>query len=281
VSPGIECHTHDFIKTGQTDSKFGFNIEEVADAVTRIRKEFPHLNLKGFHAHIGSQIFAPESYFETGIRMIEIIADIAKQTGFMATELDLGGGVGVAYNSGDNPPSVYEAMEQLIAGVNHGCERHNIPHPLIYVEPGRSLVANAGVTLYKVGTFKNVPGIRTYMAIDGGMGDNPRPAMYGAEYTFAAANKMTEPTMEKYTIAGRYCESGDILSKDIVLPKMSAGDILAAFATGAYNAAMFLDYNRVGKPAIVLASDGKAEIISRRHTYEDLAQYDQIPERLK
>ena len=277
ITPGIECHTHDYIQTGQIDSKFGFDLTQVDEIVYLIINVYKNLKLRGVHAHIGSQIFELKSYHDEVEVLIKEMERIKKVFSIELDEINIGGGLGVKYTENDNPPSVKQMAEVVISSMKkYSGEIHTI-----YLEPGRSIISTAGVTLYTVGSFKQVPNGRKYIAVDGGMADNPRPSMYQAEYTAEVANKMTSNEFESVTIAGRYCESGDILIDNIYLPKLEAGDILCVYNTGAYNYSMASNYNRVEKPAMVLVNNSISDIIVNRESLEDLASHDNIPNRLK
>ncbi len=282
VAPGIEAHTHDFIRTGQEDSKFGLDLKGgQLDEAMRLLADQDLVEWLGLQAHIGSQIFDADPYAQTADVMVGLLADIRARFGRVATELDLGGGLGIRYVGDDDPPSIGEAVARTARGVLQACERHGYPAPRLVLEPGRSIVGTAGLTLYSVGGRKEVPGVRTYLAVDGGMADNPRPITYGAEYGAELAHLATTGNHEVYTIAGRYCESGDILIKDLALPAAEAGDVLAVWATGAYNYAMASNYNRCGRPAMVLVAEGRADVIVERETLDDLIRLDRLPERLR
>ncbi len=277
ITPGIECHTHDYIQTGQIDSKFGFDLSQVDDIVTLIKDSYKNLNLKGLHAHIGSQIFELKSYYDAVDILVKEIARINGKFGLKLDEMNIGGGLGVKYTDNDNPPSVNE----LAKAVTDAMQRCAVEIPTIYIEPGRSIVSTAGVTLYSVGSSKQVPNGRKYVAVDGGMADNPRPSMYQAEYFAEVANKVHYEEKEEVTIAGRYCESGDILIEKIELPKLEAGDILCVYNTGAYNYSMASNYNRVEKSAMVLVNNSHSDIIVYRETLDNLILHDNIPDRLR
>lgn len=280
MTPGIECHTHDYIKTGQLDSKFGFDKTQIDMAVEKIINQYKNLELQGLHAHIGSQIFELNSYNDLVGIMIEKYAQLKECYNLELTKLNLGGGLGIKYTENDNPPAIAAVAQIITDALYHQCEKFSINKPMLLIEPGRSVIGTAGVTLYKIGSHKEVPNIRKYVAIDGGMADNPRPAMYQSIYTACIANKMLETPNEVVTIAGRYCESGDILIKDIKLPNPSNGDILAVFSTGAYNYSMSSNYNLVPRPACVIVKDGNADIIIERETYQDLLRNDNVPSSL-
>lgn len=277
ITPGIECHTHDYIQTGQIDSKFGFDLSQVDDIVTLIKDSYKNLNLKGLHAHIGSQIFELKSYYDEVDILVKEIARINDKFGLKLDEMNIGGGLGVKYTDNDNPPSVNE----LAKAVTDAMHKYAVEIPTIYIEPGRSIVSTAGVTLYSVGSSKQVPNGRKYVAVDGGMADNPRPSMYQAEYFAEVANKVHYEETEEVTIAGRYCESGDILIEKIELPKLEAGDILCVYNTGAYNYSMASNYNRVEKSAMVLVNNSHSDIIVYRETLDNLISHDNIPDRLR
>ena len=277
ITPGIECHTHDYIQTGQIDSKFGFDLSQVDEIVELIQNQYKNLRLKGLHAHIGSQIFELKSYYDEVEILVKEIARINKKFGLNLSEMNIGGGLGVKYTSKDVPPSI----EELADVVTESMKKYSVEIPTIYIEPGRSIISTSGVTLYTVGSSKQVPNGRKYVAVDGGMADNPRPSMYQAEYVAEVANKIHTKDKEIVTIAGRYCESGDILINEIELPKLDTGDILCVYNTGAYNYSMASNYNRVEKPAMVLVNNSHSDIIVYRERLEDLVSHDNIPDRLK
>ena len=281
LTPGIEAHTHEYIKTGQIDSKFGLVIEN-GQALAGIKRalEMEHVVLRGLHSHIGSQIFELESYAHCASVMMDFCAGAYRQTDWMARELDLGGGLGIYYSGGDCPPGVGEYADVIMKVVEEKARELELATPRVIVEPGRSICGAAGTTLYTVGAIKNIPGVRSYVAVDGGMGDNPRPALYQARYEAGVANKMTRPPAEVVSIAGKCCESGDMLIWDVELPSVEAGDVLAVSCTGAYNYTMSMNYNRLPRPAMVLVNNGCADIILERETYEDLLCHDRAPERL-
>ncbi len=272
ITPGIECHTHEYIQTGQIDSKFGFDLSQV-DEIIDLIKTYKNLNLKGLHAHIGSQIFELASYKDEVATLVSELHRINEKHGLSLNELNVGGGLGVKYTEEDCPPSVDELAEAFKLA----------PKELtIYIEPGRSIVSTSGVTLYTIGSSKQVPNGRKYVAIDGGMADNPRPAMYQAKYTAEVVNgNSVSREKEEVTIAGRYCESGDILIENITLPKPEAGDILCVYNTGAYNYSMSSNYNRVEKPAMVLVNNSQSDMIVNRESLEDLVYKENIPDRLR
>ncbi len=281
VAPGIEAHSHDYIKTGQLDSKFGFTLGN-GDAMqaVQIALRAENLHLKGLHCHIGSQIFELDAFRDAARVMMDFLEEIRVQTGWTATELDLGGGLGIYYSADDTPPPIKEYACAIRESVDESCKKWNFPRPKLFVEPGRSIVGPAGCTVYTIGAIKNIPGIRKYVAVDGGMTDNPRPALYQAKYEGLVANKAKEPVQEVVSITGRCCESGDMLIWDLSVPKVEPGDLLAISCTGAYNYSMSSNYNCLPRPAVVLVHDGNADLIVSRETYGDLAQHHLVPERL-
>ncbi len=280
ITPGIECHTHEYIKTGHLDSKFGFDLSQLDEAVSLIKKEYLNLTLRGLHAHIGSQIFETQVYADLIGIVIEQFAYIKEKFALSLDEMNIGGGLGVKHNENEDPPSVYEIADAIITSLEENLKRYNLVGPKLIIEPGRSIVCNSGVTLYTVGSSKQVTGGRKYIAVDGGMADNPRPSMYQAEYTAMVANKAKNAPKELVTVAGKFCESGDILIGDINLPGTEPGDVLCVFATGSYNYSMASHYNRVPKPAAVIVHNGKSDVIIKRESYQDLISFDLIPERL-
>lgn len=281
ITPGIECHTHEYIQTGHLDSKFGFDLTQIDDAVELIQNEYKNIRLHGLHAHIGSQIFETSIYPDEIEILAREIARLDEKFGLKLDEINIGGGLGVKYAQKDVPPSTYEIGELIVNKLNEVISKYNIDAPTIFLEPGRSIISTSGVTLYTLGSSKQVPHGTKYVAIDGGMADNPRPSMYQAEYMAEIANKKENAKLEKVTIAGRFCESGDILIKDIELPEPSEGDILCVYNTGAYNYSMASNYNRVQKPAMVLVNNSQSDIIINRETLDDLVRHDVIPDRLK
>lgn len=275
IKPGIDAHTHDFVRTGQIDSKFGFALEtgEAMDAV-KIALTHPNIHLKGLHCHIGSQIFDIDPFVEAAKVMLKFIADIKEQTGHEVSELNLGGGFGIKYTE-DNDPVPYEAyMEKVSVAVKESCSELNIKLPFILIEPGRSMAGPAGITLYTCGGIKHIPNIRTYVSVDGGMTDNPRYALYKSEYEALVANKADKPRDTKVTIAGKCCESGDLIGEGMPLQETEPGDIIAVCATGAYNYSMSSNYNRVPKPAVVFIKDGESRIAVKRETLDDIIRND-------
>ena len=279
LTPGIECHTHEYIRTGHLDSKFGFDPSDLQEVFAFVSKQ-ASLNCVGLHAHIGSQIFERQPHRDLAAVMVQWLRDAAKH-GLIITELNVGGGLGIKYIESDDPPSIEEWSKAICEVVQTACISENLPLPKLLCEPGRSLIATACVTAYTVGSSKIIPEIRTYVAIDGGMSDNPRPITYQSVYRAVVANKMSVPCTETVTLAGKHCESGDILIKNAQLPKTEANDILVVMGTGAYNYSMASNYNRLPRPAAVLVANGEANLILQRETYQDLIRQDCLPERLK
>jgi diaminopimelate decarboxylase len=264
VTPGIAASTHSYVQTGQLDSKFGFGLTDgLAERALEAVRGSRHLRLAGLHAHIGSQIFELKPY----VHAIEALAALA---GEECQVLNVGGGLGIAYTSDDDPPAIADYADVKVRGVQAVFD----PAPRIIVEPGRSLVGNAGVTVYEVGTVKEIPGVRTYLAVDGGMSDNLRPMLYGARYEALVANRAADPADSLVTVAGTHCESGDVLVRDAMVASPRVGDILVTPATGAYGHAMASNYNGVLRPPIIFCKDGDARVVVRRETYEDLLARD-------
>lgn len=279
VAPGIECHTHEYIQTGHLDSKFGFDLTQVDEAIAAI-KNAKNLELVGIHAHIGSQIFETQVYYDEIEVLIKEIARIKNTHGIAMSEMNIGGGLGITYTEADNPPSVFEIADTIIAQIEKTVQKYDIEAPTLYIEPGRSIVGTAGVTLYTIGSSKQVPNGRKYIAVDGGMSDNPRPSMYGANYTAELVCQKPTNNPQKVRIAGKHCESGDILIDEIELNAPQAGDLIVFYDTGAYGYSMSSNYNRVLKPAMVLVNNAQSAIIVKRETYEDLVRNDIIPREL-
>lgn len=277
-TPGIECHTHEYIRTGHLDSKFGFDPDQI-DEVFQFVSQQPVLECIGVHAHIGSQIFELQPHQDLAGVMVQWLRKAAEY-GLPVRELDVGGGLGIRYTEADDPPSIEAWVNLVCEGIVTACQEQQVPLPKLLCEPGRSLVGPACITAYTIGTHKVVPGIRTYVAVDGGMSDNPRPITYQSVYRTVVANRMSAAMTEKAAIAGKHCESGDILIKDAHLPKTEPGDILVVLDTGAYNYSMASNYNRVPRPAAVLVKNGDADIILQRETEQDLLRQDRLPERL-
>jgi diaminopimelate decarboxylase len=282
VTPGIEAHTHSYTQTGQQDSKFGLGIiDGVAEQVITRALELPGVEVMGLHCHIGSQIFDIQPYSLAVKVMFDFLEKLRTQRGFTASMLDMGGGLGVVYHEGDTPATVKDCVSLIVESVKKEAASRNYPLPHLVLEPGRSLVGEAGTTLYTVGNIKEIPNIRCYMAVDGGMADNPRVALYQAEYEGLLANKAGQKPETLVTVTGKCCESGDMLIWDIQLANPQPGDIMAIFTTGAYNYSMASNYNRLPRPAMVLVNEGQADLIVARETYADLISLDRVPERLQ
>ncbi|MCH8813828.1 MAG: diaminopimelate decarboxylase [Chloroflexi bacterium] len=272
LSPGIDPHTHAHTTTGTTDNKFGIPIAAggQGEAAVRTALDMPGLELMGLHVHLGSPIFELAPFAKAVDVVYEFAAEMKKKYSFEMREFSPGGGFAVAYTPDDNPPDPDAYAETIVPPLKEACARHGLPEPRLTVEPGRSIVARAGVALYTVGASKEVPGLRRWVSVDGGMADNIRPAMYDSKYVAVVANKMNDERRETVTLAGKYCESGDVLIKDAELPPLETGDVVALPASGGYNLAMASNYNASLRPAVVLANDGEAKLIRRRETYEDL-----------
>ena len=281
ITPGIECHTHEYIQTGHLDSKFGFDLTQIDEAVDLILNDYTNLKLHGLHAHIGSQIFETSIYGDEIEILTKEIARLDEKFNLKLDEINIGGGLGVKYTESDSPPSTFTIAEIVIKRLYECIEKYKIDAPALFIEPGRSIISTAGVTLYTLGSSKQVPKGKKYVAVDGGMADNARPSMYQAEYFAQIVNKPDYELANTVTIAGRFCESGDILIKEIKLPEIEEGDILCVYNTGAYNYSMSSNYNRVQKPAMVLVNDGHDDIIIKRESLKDLIEHDVIPDRLK
>lgn len=283
ITPGIECHTHDYIKTGQSDSKFGFDLGQLSRAIDLITGPYQEsIRLRGLHSHIGSQIFEVKPYEDLVEIMMNIYYNIREQyDGLILDDMDLGGGLGVVYTGQDDPPAVPDAVRRITARLVAYAKKLDYPLPRLLMEPGRSMVATAGLTLYTVGSLKEIPGVRKYVAVDGGMGDNIRPALYQAAYTAEIANKLNQPAAETVTVVGKYCESGDWLIPSLPVPRVETGDVMAVYGTGAYNYTMASNYNRFPRPATVLVENGQSHVLVQRETYETVIQQDLIPAHLR
>lgn len=282
LTPGVEAHTHEFISTGQTDTKFGFDIAN-GSALRAIREAMAmeRIDILGVHSHIGSQIFETEGFRMAADRVAEFAHTVRQELGVTFAVINLGGGFGIRYVDGDSPLPLSQYVQAIADSIKTNFARYDYPIPEIWIEPGRSIVGDAGTTLYTIGSSKDIPGVRKYVSVDGGMTDNPRPALYGAKYEAMLANRALEPNEEMVSIAGKCCESGDMLIWDIKLPRTKPGDLLAVSCTGAYNYSMASNYNRLRRPAVVFVRDGQADLVVRRETYEDVAGKDLVPERLR
>ena len=275
IKPGIDAHTHDFVKTGQIDSKFGFALEtgEAFDAI-RASIEYPNVRLRGIHCHIGSQILDDDPFVLAAEVMLTLIAKVKQELGYELEELNLGGGFGIKYTGNDNPKAYSEYIKTVSSAVDAKCGELGICRPFMLVEPGRSVAGPAGVTLYTVGAVKEIPNIRTYVSVDGGMCDNPRYILYSSEYEATIANRAAEERTETITLAGKCCETGDLLGENMKLQPACSGDIVAVFSTGAYNYSMSSNYNRNKKPAVVFVANGKSYLAVRGESYEDVISHD-------
>ena len=275
IKPGIDAHTHDFIRTGQIDSKFGFALEN-GEAYNAVKSALDRENLKliGLHCHIGSQIFDDRPFMEAARVMMKFYKKIKDEFSLELDQLNLGGGFAIKYLETDEHIGYDTYMKEVATIINDYCKENALKVPMILIEPGRSVVGAAGITLYKCGSIKEIKNIRNYVAIDGGMGDNPRYALYESDYEVLIANKLNEPADYKATVAGKCCESGDLIQENVVMPKPEKGDIVAVLSTGAYNYSMASNYNRIPRPAMVMVKDKKSRVIIKRETFEDLVRND-------
>lgn len=275
IKPGIDCHTHDYIKTGQIDCKFGFALEngEALEAA-KLATSMENVELVGIHCHIGSQIFETQPFVDAADIMISLAKTIEKDFGKTLTEINFGGGYGVKYLETDKPVPKSDSIRLLCEAVKTACVKYDFTQPTLSIEPGRSIVGDANLTLYKIGVVKTIKDVRTYVSVDGGMSDNPRYALYKAEYEAVVANKADRPRDFVATIAGKCCESGDLIQEHTKIQTPEVGDTLAVLTTGAYNYSMASNYNRIPRPAAVMVKDGKARVIIERETYEDLIKKD-------
>ena len=275
VKPGIDAHTHDFVKTGQIDSKFGVALE-TGEAFEIVKKAISlnNINLVGLHCHIGSQIFDIDPFVSAAEVMIGLFEKIKTELSYEIKELNLGGGFGIKYTDEDTPVEYDKYMEKVSARVKELCSEKNLKLPYIHIEPGRSLVAPAGITLYRLGCIKEIPDVRTYISVDGGMCDNPRYALYKSKYDAVVANRAAEPKTDIVTIAGKCCESGDLIGENMKIQKAEVGDIIAVLATGAYNYSMASNYNRIPKPAVIMLRNGESRVVVKRETLEDIVRND-------
>lgn len=271
ISPGIDSHTHKYIQTGQVDSKFGIplNNKYIYKAIDGAMS-CENIDLRGFHFHIGSQLMDNESYIKAIKITTNLMKEVRKELGFITKELNTGGGYGIHYSGDTERKPLSYFTDTVMEELERSCKELGLHRPMVIIEPGRWIVGEAGITLYTIGSIKEIPGVRTYVGVDGGMPDNPRPALYQAKYEGIIANKVNEKKTETVTIAGKCCESGDILIWDLKTPKIETGDILAILATGAYNYSMASNYNRIPKPAVVMVSQGKDRLIVKRETYDDI-----------
>jgi len=276
IAPGISAHTHEYDQTGQIDSKFGFDLEsgQAEKALKQVLAN-PRMKMLGIHAHIGSQIFALNGFEMAAQKLMVVAQDWREKYGYLAQVINVGGGFGIKYTQEDHPLRPEEFVKTIVKVIKTEAEKMNYPLPEIDIEPGRSIVGPAGYNLYTVGSRKDIPGYRSYITVDGGMGDNIRPALYQAKYETVLATDPQAPLTEHVRIAGKYCESGDILAEDQALPQVKAGDLLAMLDTGAYGYSMASNYNRNPRPAVVFAENGKAKLVIKRESLEDLVHLDQ------
>ena len=275
VRPGVEAHTHEYIQTGQEDSKFGFALgDEALEGVHLVLSAPDQLELAGFHCHIGSQIFQVDPFRLAAQTMLGFMALVRDKTGFVVSQLNMGGGLGIRYRSSDAPPTIESFVSNLATAVTRAAKENDFPLPELLLEPGRSICGEAGITLYRVGVIKDIPGIRRYVSVDGGMMDNIRPALYGAEYEAVLANKADREGVRNVTVAGKACESGDIIINEALLPEVEKDDLLAVFSTGAYCYSMASNYNRNPRPGVLFVRNGKARVAVRRESYEHLVALD-------
>lgn len=275
IKPGIDAHTHSFIRTGQIDSKFGLALEN-GEAMVGVKRALALKNVElcGLHCHIGSQIFDISPFELAAEVMMDFIAKIKEETGAEIKELNLGGGFGIKYTGEDKPAPYSDYMNRVAAVIKKKAEEHSMELPFIIIEPGRSIAGAAGITLYTVGAVKEIENVRTYVSIDGGMTDNPRYILYQSTYEILCANKANEPKTEKITLAGKCCESGDLIQENAMIQKVIPGDTIAVLSTGAYNYSMASNYNRIGRPAVIMTNNGESRIIVKRESFEDLVRND-------
>lgn len=275
VKPGVDAHTHEFISTGQIDSKFGFAVENgEAFEIAKYALGFKNIEITGLHCHVGSQMFLYEPFALTAEIMMNFYAKLKNELGLSLCELNLGGGFGIKYTAEDTPVD-YEGFIDSVSGVIHEiCKEKNLDVPFIYMEPGRSIVGDAGITLYTAGGIKDIKDVRKYVSVDGGMGDNPRYILYGAVHDAVIANRASDKPTEKVTICGKCCESGDVIIENAFMPEIKSGDKIAVMSTGAYNYSMASNYNRIPRPPVVMAKNGETKLIVKRESYEDIVKND-------
>lgn len=271
ITPGVDSHTHKFISTGQIDSKFGVPLnKEILYKYIRKALKYKHIELNGFHFHVGSQLLDNTSHLMALDVLLDLLKEVKEELGYEAKELNLGGGFGIHYSGEEQRKDISYFVDPMMENIYNKCKTLDLAVPEVTIEPGRWIVGEAGITLYTIGSIKHIPDVRTYISVDGGMPDNLRPALYGAEYEAVVANKMNQAKEQCVTIAGKCCESGDILIWDIDVPQVESGDILAVLSTGAYNYSMASNYNRLPRPAVVMVKEGQDRLIVKRETYEDL-----------
>lgn len=275
IKPGVDAHTHDYIRTGQIDSKFGFALEN-GEAIDVVKKatSYENISLKELHCHIGSQIFEIQPFVDAAEIMMDFIAKIKNELNFEIKQLNFGGGFGIKYLESDKALPFESFIEAVSQAVAKKAEEHSIDIPYIYIEPGRSIVCEAGITLYTIGGVKEIKDVRTYVSIDGGMVDNIRYALYKADYTVVNASKADLKAEKEYTVAGKCCESGDLIQENTKIADPQIGDTLAVLSTGAYNYSMASNYNRIPRPAVVMVKDGEDRLVVKRETYEDIIRND-------
>ncbi len=275
IKPGIDAHTHDYVRTGSIDSKFGFALENgEAYEIAKETLKMENIEFTGIHCHIGSQIFDIEPFEDAAEVMLNFMAKIKNELGIVLTELNLGGGYGIKYTEENDPVPYGAYIEKISVRVKEVCARLSLSLPFIFMEPGRSLVGPAGLTLYTVGSIKEIKGIKNYLAVDGGMTDNPRYALYKSEYTVLAPTRLNDEKTKEYTIAGKCCESGDLIQEKVLLPEMKSGELLSVLATGAYNYSMAMNYNRIPRAAVVAVSNKEDSLWIKRESYEDIIKND-------
>ncbi|MCT4604873.1 MAG: diaminopimelate decarboxylase [Marinisporobacter sp.] len=271
ITPGVDSYTHKYISTGQVDSKFGIPLKgNIIEQGVKKAMEASNIELMGFHFHVGSQLFDNTSHIKAVKILVKLIKNMKEEVGFITKELNTGGGFGIYYAEGDEPKPLKYFTDAIMNTVKEECNEKDLCMPQVIIEPGRWLVGQAGITLYTVGSIKEIPGVRTYVSVDGGLPDNPRPALYDAKYEAVVANKMDQEKKQLVTIAGKCCESGDILRVDLEVPFLEPGDLLAFKSTGAYNYSMASNYNKIPRPAVVMVRGGENRLIVKRETYEDL-----------
>lgn len=271
ITPGVDAHTHKYIQTGQVDSKFGIPLnEDVINIAVKKAINLDHVKLLGFHFHIGSQLHENRGYILAIRKIVYLMKQLKEQLGFITKELNTGGGYGIQYSGDESRKPIEYFTDAIMSELENECKKGGFERPLVIIEPGRWIIGEAGITLYTIGSIKEIPGVRTYVGVDGGMPDNPRPSLYEAKYEGIIANKVGEKLIDTVTIAGKCCESGDILIQDLKVPKIESGDVLAVFSTGAYNYSMASNYNRLPKPAVVMVSQGEYRLMVKRETYEDI-----------
>ncbi len=276
VIPGVDTHTHEKIRTGQVDSKFGIPILELESIFPLVLKK-ENLIYKGLHCHIGSQLLEIQYHLQAIIEMIQAIKRIEEKFKVKTNNLNIGGGLGVRYTQEDRPVPIQVFVNSIVKRIKEVCREFNLSLPKILIEPGRSIVAEAGITLYRIGVIKEIPGLKKYLIVDGGMADNPRPSLYDAKYEALIVNKLNQESVENVTIAGKYCESGDILIQNIYLPEAESGDLIVFFSTGAYHYAMSNNYNGIPRPPVVLVNQGKHGLIVKGETHQDITRNQVLP----